>query len=1002
MSDNATGSSAMQEDRIETENMTSKDYYADSYAHFGIHEEMLKDTVRTTSYRNAMYNNSHLFKGKTVLDVGCGTGILSMFAAKAGAKHVVGIDMSNIIDQAQKIIEANGFKDTITLVKGKLEEAELPFQQFDIIVSEWMGYFLLYESMLDTVLLARDKYLAPDGLLFPDTATIYLAAIEDQDYKEEKINFWDNVYGFDYSCIKDIALREPLVDTVELKAVVTKPCAIKHIDLRTVKKEDLTFSTDFTLVAERVDYIHAFLAWFDICFDAAHKPVKFSTGPHAKYTHWKQTVFYTKDVIPVKAGDEIVGTLTCAPNQRNNRDLDIAIKYESKGERPAADHIQYKMAELGKSQDAGNQLDRHVLGIATSERSSVEILGEPPDSASHIRMYHRQMGGVGTKAAMAPSERMGGTMPNDRRRLNEECFRSQQNVRYLMHETTAQADACRQLSCNDDGTRGMITALPRLPSLGTVSSSLTTATISSTYFRPVPAASRLNEMTSSQPPGTSLFAFPLSLTTGEGLLTNSSTVVQRGFSAGTVIALSTVLPAIILLLLIIIIHLLRARNRSRPRSSPKDYENDFPLADIRRQETSFDILEHRAVSPFHLSMHDLVFGRNTNSTKPETASVRSHVSSDSGHRAPNIHIHPPAAPPIAVTSIPRPSSLSMPVLAVRYPSRIASSSLTPEDRASIYVDGTSINSAAASTVVFAHGPFTEGGTSGGRPSFDGSVRPLSIDTRRNSRDDFASSRRTSRDEPPITAGIPSGRIGAAETLIGDRHIPSSPHGLKLLGIGPPARAHARSRSQPAPTYGLPSLQLSPRTRTRQSPGESYISSPLGSPVQGPPTRPWPQRIYSHRVSASLSTPAQASPLFPPPPPAPPPKDYDRPSLSIIVPSRLGAPIRPVAELSALQSPSTPFQQTPRANTPRTAVPRTPASVLNIQDILGPNRPRGMNDRPEPSAETRERVLRLLGRLPEEPSSNGAGSREGGERRSREVRRTQSEGRLSGQRRDATE
>lgn len=134
----------------------------------------------------------------------------------------------------------------ITLVKGKLEEAELPIQQFDIIVSEWMGYFLLYESMLDTVLLARDKYLKKGGLIFPDTATLYLAAIEDQEYKEDKINctsykavlnnlsflmmttlVWDNVYGFDYSCIKDIALREPLVDTVEMKAVVTDPCMIK-------------------------------------------------------------------------------------------------------------------------------------------------------------------------------------------------------------------------------------------------------------------------------------------------------------------------------------------------------------------------------------------------------------------------------------------------------------------------------------------------------------------------------------------------------------------------------------------------------------------------------------------------------------------------------------------------------------------------------------------------------------------------------------------------------
>jgi protein arginine N-methyltransferase 1 len=76
----------------------------------------------------------------------------------------------------------------ITLVKGKLEETELPIQQFDIIISEWMGYFLLYESMLDTVLLARDKYLKPGGLIFPDTATMYICAIEDQEYKEEKIN----------------------------------------------------------------------------------------------------------------------------------------------------------------------------------------------------------------------------------------------------------------------------------------------------------------------------------------------------------------------------------------------------------------------------------------------------------------------------------------------------------------------------------------------------------------------------------------------------------------------------------------------------------------------------------------------------------------------------------------------------------------------------------------------------------------------------------------------
>jgi protein arginine N-methyltransferase 1 len=64
-------------------------------------QEMLKDEVRTLTYRNSMWHNKHLFKGKIVLDVGCGTGILSMFAAKAGAAHVYGIDMSGIVEQVR-------------------------------------------------------------------------------------------------------------------------------------------------------------------------------------------------------------------------------------------------------------------------------------------------------------------------------------------------------------------------------------------------------------------------------------------------------------------------------------------------------------------------------------------------------------------------------------------------------------------------------------------------------------------------------------------------------------------------------------------------------------------------------------------------------------------------------------------------------------------------------------------------------------------------------------
>ena len=142
--------------------------YFSSYDHYGIHHEMLSDTVRTESYRDSLLRNPERLRDAAVLDIGCGTGILSMFAAQAGARTVVGVDCSQIIYSAMDIIRENGMEDRVKLVKGKLEEIELPVEKFDIIVSEWMGYFLLYEGMLDTVISARDKYLAPGGTVLPN------------------------------------------------------------------------------------------------------------------------------------------------------------------------------------------------------------------------------------------------------------------------------------------------------------------------------------------------------------------------------------------------------------------------------------------------------------------------------------------------------------------------------------------------------------------------------------------------------------------------------------------------------------------------------------------------------------------------------------------------------------------------------------------------------------------------------------------------------------------
>lgn len=113
-----------------------------------------------------------------------------------------------------------------------------------------------------------------------------------------------------------------------MKAVVTDPASVLVLDLYKCTTADLAFSIPFTLTARRDDFIHALVAWFDIEFTACHKNIAFSTGPHTKYTHWKQTVFYLKDVLTVQQGETVGCALTCGPNDKNRRDLDIKVEYK--------------------------------------------------------------------------------------------------------------------------------------------------------------------------------------------------------------------------------------------------------------------------------------------------------------------------------------------------------------------------------------------------------------------------------------------------------------------------------------------------------------------------------------------------------------------------------------------------------------------------------------------------------------------------------------------------
>uniref|UniRef100_A0A8C0UDQ9 Protein arginine N-methyltransferase 3 n=1 Tax=Cyanistes caeruleus TaxID=156563 RepID=A0A8C0UDQ9_CYACU len=299
--------------------------YFSSYGHYEIHEEMLKDKVRTESYRDFIYQNPHIFKDKVVLDVGCGTGILSMFAAKAGAKKVIGVDQSEIIYQAMDIIRLNKLEKIITLVKGRIEEVDLPLEKVDIIISEWMGYFLLFESMLDSVIYAKDKYLAEGGSVYPDLCTISLVAVGDMNKHVDKLLFWEDVYGFDMSCMKKAVIPEAVVEVLDPNTLISTASVIKHIDCNTASTPDLEFSSDFTLSITVSTQCTAIAGYFDVFFENCHNKVLFSTGPQCTKTHWKQTIFLLEKPIPVEAGEALRGKITVRKNRKDPRSLFITL-----------------------------------------------------------------------------------------------------------------------------------------------------------------------------------------------------------------------------------------------------------------------------------------------------------------------------------------------------------------------------------------------------------------------------------------------------------------------------------------------------------------------------------------------------------------------------------------------------------------------------------------------------------------------------------------------------
>jgi protein arginine N-methyltransferase 1 len=308
----------------------SCDYYFDSYSHFGVHEDLLKDEVRTGSYERAIDGNRSLFAGKTVLDAGAGTGILSMLAARCGARKVYAVEKCSIAGIARQIISLNGFDGQIEVIEDAIEDVALP-EQVDVIVSEWMGYCLLYESMLLNIIVARDRFMRPGGTMFPSRARLVIAGIEDANYRQKKLGFWDNVYGFSFAPVKLWALREVLIEACPTDRIITQSHVVVEFDLNICTASELAINAPFTLAPTANEELHAFVVWFDVIFAGPETMIELSTSPYSDSTHWNQSIFYIEEPVMVTQDLVINGNFQMRSNKMNTKEIDFLIAYEIDG-----------------------------------------------------------------------------------------------------------------------------------------------------------------------------------------------------------------------------------------------------------------------------------------------------------------------------------------------------------------------------------------------------------------------------------------------------------------------------------------------------------------------------------------------------------------------------------------------------------------------------------------------------------------------------------------------
>mmetsp|Transcript_10520 Transcript_10520/g.18981 ORF Transcript_10520/g.18981 Transcript_10520/m.18981 type:complete len:423 (-) Transcript_10520:542-1810(-) len=314
--------------------------YFSEYEAVSVHSVMLRDEHRMDSYRNAIVKNRDSFTDKVVMDVGAGTGILSLLVVQlTKAKLVYSVEASSLGAQLVDIVEANQMNDRIKIIHKKVEdvslEMDLENEKVDMLISEWMGFYLLHESMLDSVLFARDNLLKPDGAMYPDKAHIYAAPVCLQHALSKSVFFWrtQRPFGFDFSVLEKNAwieeFKRPRIEQRHPDDILSDATVVASFDLYTLNTNllgSITKSLRFTM--QKSANLHGLALWFDVRFpvnDENVDPIVLSTSPHhVDTTHWFQSTVVIGERA-VEKGDQVTLKISLTRSTSSDRNYAILV-----------------------------------------------------------------------------------------------------------------------------------------------------------------------------------------------------------------------------------------------------------------------------------------------------------------------------------------------------------------------------------------------------------------------------------------------------------------------------------------------------------------------------------------------------------------------------------------------------------------------------------------------------------------------------------------------------